>query len=57
MPNNAVTPEEREQRRKRRALRKARNHLADPQSKLGRLLAAYAKQKQDDPGAVSLPEV
>ena len=49
--------EKRARRRKRRALRDARNYLADPNSKLGRLMAAYARQQASERPIMTLPEV
>ncbi|MEL6608941.1 MAG: hypothetical protein AAFO93_08525 [Pseudomonadota bacterium] len=46
----------RRKRRARRALREARRHLADPQSKLGRLLSAYDELKSSGRTTWVLPE-
>ncbi|WP_186826962.1 hypothetical protein [Shimia ponticola] len=48
--------EKRERRRKKRALRTARNNLADPNSKLGRLMTAYFRQQASDRPIMTLPE-
>ncbi|MEM1303205.1 MAG: hypothetical protein AAGH17_11505, partial [Pseudomonadota bacterium] len=49
--------DKKERRRKRRALKAARNHLADPNSKLGRLMAAYVRTQASDRPIMTLPEV
>lgn len=46
----------REQRQSRRALRRARAHMADPQAKLPRLLTAYAQLKSRGHLRWSLPD-
>jgi len=57
MRQELTEEEKRDRQRKKRALRKARHNLADPNSKLGRLMTAYFRQEASDRPIMILPEV